>query len=132
MQEPSIFTRIINGEIPAHRIYEDSRVIAFLDIRPLAKGHTLVIPKKQVDHIWDLEASDYDYLWQTTQKIAIHMRNVMDIARVGIVVKGFDVPHAHIHLIPVSHQGIVNFDPIPEPQAASSAELAAIAEQIRL
>jgi len=99
--EPSIFTRIINGEIPAHRIYEDDQVIAFLDLHPQIEGHTLVVPKKQVDHIWDLNDEDYEYLWKVTKKIGSHIREIIGSPRVGIVVEGFGVPHAHIHLIPI-------------------------------
>lgn len=132
MQEPSIFTRIINGEIPCHKVYEDSRVIAFLTINPVADGHTLVVPKKQVNQIWDLEIDDYEYLWRIAQKIALHLRTVMGVDRVGVVVKGFDVPHVHIHLIPVGFHSGVNFDPIPPPSVASNDDLAATAERIRL
>ena len=132
MQEPSIFTRIINGEIPCHKVYEDDRVIAFLTINPVADGHTLVVPKKQVNQIWDLETDDYEYLWRIAQKIALHLRTVMGVDRVGVVVKGFDVPHVHIHLIPVGFHSGVNFDPIPPPSVANNDDLAAIAERIRL
>ncbi len=132
MNEPSIFTRIINGEIPSHKIYEDDRVIAFLTIHPLSDGHTLVVPKKQIDQIWDLESDDYDYLWKIAQKIALHLRQTMDLARVGVVIKGFEVPHTHIHLIPVGHQGHINFDPEPEPPVADDDKLASIAQRIRL
>jgi len=103
MNEPSIFTRIINGEIPAHKIYEDDRVIAFLDTHPISEGHTLVVPKKQIDHIWDLEKDDYDYLWDVARKLGLHIREVIDATRVGVIVEGFGVPHAHIHLIPIYH-----------------------------
>jgi len=101
MLEPSIFTRIINGEIPAHTIYEDDRVIAFLDLHPKIEGHTLVIPKTQVDHIWDLSDDDYDYLWKVVKKLGIHIRNVIGSPRVGVSVEGFGVPHVHVHLIPI-------------------------------
>ena len=103
MQEPSIFTLIINGDIPSHKIYEDDRVLAFLEIHPIMEGHTLVVPKKQIDHIWDLNEDDYEYLWSVTKKIGIHIREVMGSPRVGITVEGFGVPHAHIHLMPIYH-----------------------------
>jgi histidine triad (HIT) family protein len=131
MQEPSIFTLIINGKIPSHKIYEDDQVIAFLTNHPFSEGHTLVVPKKQIDQIWDLEADDYDYLWKTAQKIALHLRKVMDVARVAVVIKGF-VPHTHIHLVPIGHQGFVNLDPMPEPSEATNDYLASVAERIRL
>jgi histidine triad (HIT) family protein len=121
MQEPSIFTRIINGEIPAHKIYEDDQVIAILDIHPMSEGHTLVIPKKQVDHIWDLDQNSYEYLWNISKKLAIRMREVINPTRVGVVVEGFGVPHAHIHLIPIYHgddlKKAQNLDAVPDHEA---------------
>ena len=132
MTEPSIFTRIINGEIPAHRIYEDDRVIAFLTIQPFSTGHTLVVPKKQIDQIWDLDSDDYDYLWQTAKKIARHLTDTMKTDRIGVVVKGFDVPHAHIHLVPIPKGVIVNLDPYPEPLVANNDELAAMALRLKM
>lgn len=132
MLEPSIFTKIINREIPCHRVYEDDRVIAFLTISPFAEGHTLVVPKKQIDQLWDLDGDEYVYLWKTVQKIALHLRSVMHVDRVGVVVKGFEVPHTHIHLIPTNAHTGVNFDPVPVPPAPSQDELAAIAERIKL
>ena len=104
MNEPSIFTRIINGEIPADKIYEDDRVMAMLDIHPLHEGHTLVILKKQIDHILDLDDDDYVYLWQVSKKIGKHIRAVLNPPRLGVVVEGFGVPHVHIHLIPIYKQ----------------------------
>lgn len=101
MQEPSVFTKIINGEIPAHKIYEDDRVIAILDTHPIMEGHTLVIPKMQVDHIWDLSEDDYQYLMSVVKKIGSHIREVIGSPRVGIVVEGFGVPHTHVHIIPI-------------------------------
>jgi len=103
MQEQSVYTKIINGEISAHKIYEDDRVIAILDLHPMAEGHTLVIPKKQIDHIWDLEKADYEYLWEISRKIALHIRDIIKPTRVGVIVEGFGVPHTHIHLIPIYH-----------------------------
>ena len=132
MTEQSLFTKIINDEIPAHRIYEDDQVIAFLTIPPLSDGHTLVVPKKQVDQIWDLDADDYDYLWRTTQKIALHLRNTMKVERVGVVIKGFEVPHTHIHLIPVPYDMHVSFDPETDPPVADNDKLASIADRIHL
>ncbi|MEI6850663.1 MAG: HIT family protein [Candidatus Saccharibacteria bacterium] len=132
MQEPSLFTKIIRKEIPANIIYEDEQVIAFLTIHPLAEGHTLVVPKKQVEQIWDLEPDDYNYLWKTAQKIALHLRSVMNVDKVGVVVKGFEVPHTHIHLIPVNRHSGVNFDPEPSPPAEDNDNLVAIADRIRL
>ena len=132
MTEQSLFTKIINGEISAHRIYEDDQVIAFLTINPLCDGHTLVVPKIQVDQIWDLQSADYDYLWKISQKIALHLRDTMKVERVGVVIKGFEVPHAHIHLIPVPFGMHVDFDPEPSPPVADEGKLAAIADRIHL
>jgi len=132
MIEPSIFTKIIEKEIPANIIFEDDRVIAFLTTHPLSEGHTLVVPKKQVEQVWDLESNDYDYLWKITQKIALHLRIVMNVDKVGVVVKGFEVPHTHIHLIPVNYHSDVNFDPEPSPPAVDGEILAVIAKRIRM
>lgn len=96
---PSIFTKIINGEIPCYKIYEDENTLAFLDINPETKGHTLVIPKKEVDKIYDLEEKDYQALMQTAKKLSRHMEKKLG-ARTLWKVIGTDVPHAHIHLLP--------------------------------
>jgi len=74
-----------------------------LDVHPMSEGHTLVIPKKQVDHIWDLEADDYTYIWEVSKKLGFHIREIIGSTRVGVIVEGFGVPHAHIHLIPIYH-----------------------------
>lgn len=99
--EDSLFTRIIKGEIPCHRIYEDDRVIAFLDVHPLHEGHTLVVPKTQVDHLWDLPQDDYVYLWNIVKTLGDHVRQTLETPRVGVVVEGFGVPHVHVHLVPI-------------------------------
>jgi len=132
MQEQSIFTRIINGEIPCHKIYEDERVIAILTNHPVIEGHTLVIPKKQVDQVWDLEPQDYNYLWDVAKKIAEHLRTVLKVERVGVVIKGIEVPHAHIHLIPMPYDTHVNFDPIPSPSIAEDDILEPMASRLHL
>ena len=97
---PSIFTKIINGEIPCYKIYEDDRTIAFLDIHPETKGHTLVIPKNEVDKIYDLPDEDYEALMDTAKKLSKNMEKVLG-ARTLWKVVGTDVPHAHIHLMPL-------------------------------
>ncbi len=101
MSEPSIFTRIIKGEIPCYKIYEDDKVIAFLDIHPINPGQVLVVPKKQIQYIWDLSENDYQSLMEVVKKIGAHIRRVIGCERVGIVVEGFDVPHCHVKLIPL-------------------------------
>lgn len=95
----SIFTKIINGEIPCYKIYEDDKTIAFLDINPETKGHTLVIPKKEIDKIYDLPEEDYIALLKTAKKLSKHMEEVLGVRTLWKVI-GTDVPHAHIHLLP--------------------------------
>jgi histidine triad (HIT) family protein len=99
--EDSIFTKIIRGEIPCYKVYEDEQVFAMLDIEPLADGHVLVFPKKQVDLLWDLPDEDYQYLMQIAKKLAHKIQAEFNPLRVGVAVEGFGVPHAHIHLVPL-------------------------------
>lgn len=94
----SIFTKIIKGEIPCHKIYEDDKTFAFLDIHPKTPGHTLVIPKKQVEFVWDLEDEDYEAVMRTVKKVALRLREVMGDPYIGELVVGIDVPHAHVHV----------------------------------
>ena len=105
----SIFTKIINKEIPAYIIEENNEFIAFLDVFPLAKGHTLVIPKKQVDYIFDLDEDTYARLWQFAKRISTKVESVIDCKRIGIAVIGLEVPHAHIHLVPINNVEDINF-----------------------
>lgn len=105
----SIFTKIINGEIPAYKIAEDENFVAFLDAMPLVKGHTLVIPKKETDLIFDLETEEYKNLWAFAQKVAKKVKNAVPCIRVGVAVVGLEVPHAHIHLIPLNKMDDMNF-----------------------
>ena len=96
----SIFTKIISGEIPSYKIYEDDKTYAFLDINPESKGHTLVVPKVEVDKIYELEDEDWNALWASVKKISKHMEGVIG-RRVLMKVVGTDVPHAHVHLMPL-------------------------------
>ena len=105
----SIFTKIINREIPAYIIAENDEFIAFLDVFPLAKGHTLVIPKKQVDYIFDLDDDTYTRLFSFAKKIAAKVNSAIDCKRVGVAVIGLEVPHAHIHLVPLNNVEDINF-----------------------
>lgn len=98
--QDSIFTRIIKGEIPCHAVYEDEKTLAFLDIHPVQPGHVLVIPKKQVEFVWDLDHVDYHALMETVQKVGLRLREVLDKPYIGQQIIGVDVPHAHVHLIP--------------------------------
>jgi histidine triad (HIT) family protein len=129
--EDSIFTKIIKGEIPAHKIYEDEDVLAFLDIHPIVPGHTLVVPKKQVEFIWDLETEDYQKLTMAVRKIALHLREVLPVSYVGEKVVGTDVPHAHIHLIPFNRSGEYNRGPKDAEAEPDHAALAAMAEKLK-
>lgn len=106
----SIFTKIINGEIPAYKIAEDEHHLAFLDAMPLAKGHTLVVPKKKVDLIFDLDSEEFKNLWSFAQKVAKKVGNATQCVRVGIAVVGLEVPHAHIHLVPLNKIQDLNFN----------------------
>jgi histidine triad (HIT) family protein len=105
----SIFTRIINGEIPCYKVAEDEAHIAFLDIQPVAPGHVLVVPKKEVDYIFDLNSSDYAALWTFAHKVATGLRLAVPCLKVGISVIGLEVPHTHIHLVPIYSIGDINF-----------------------
>lgn len=99
MSQDSVFTKIIKGEIPSHKIYEDDKTLAFLPLHPIARGHVLVVPKVQVDQFYDLNPEDYQALMATVQKVAHHMKAVLGTERVGLQVVGLDVPHAHVHVI---------------------------------
>jgi len=105
----SIFTKIINREIPAYIIAENDDFIAFLDVFPLAKGHTLVIPKKQVDYLFDLDDKSYAGLFAFAKKIANKVNSAIDCKRIGVAVIGLEVPHAHIHLVPLNTVEDINF-----------------------
>ncbi len=104
----TIFTKIINGEIPSYKIAEDDNYFAFLDINPLVKGHTLVIPKKEVDYLFDLEDSEIAGLNVFAKKVAKAIDKSIDCIRVGVLVIGTEVPHAHIHLIPFNDESELN------------------------
>ncbi|HEY0262210.1 MAG TPA: HIT family protein [Chitinophagales bacterium] len=108
---PSIFTRIINGEIPCYKIYEDENFFSFLDVAPLQKGHVLVVPKQEVDYIFNLDEKTYSAFFTTAKKIAHAIEKAVPCKRIGIAVVGLEVPHAHIHLIPLSTTAINFSDP---------------------
>lgn len=124
--QDSIFTKIIKGEIPCHKIYEDEKTLAFLDIHPIQPGHTLVIPKNQIEFLWDLPAEDYRTLMDSVKMVALRLREVLPYPYIGERVVGVDVPHAHIHLLPFSDpkqlQAPQRFD--LEPDHDALAELA--------
>lgn len=106
---PSLFTKIINREIPGYIITEDDDCIAFLDINPLAFGHTLVVPKKEVDYIFDLESEMLASLMDFSKKVANGLEKAVPCKRIGVAVIGLEVPHAHIHLVPLNSVGDINF-----------------------
>ncbi|MCB9202422.1 MAG: HIT family protein [Flavobacteriales bacterium] len=106
---PTIFTKIINREIPCYKIAENDSCIAFLDISPLKKGHTLVVPKKEVDKLFDLTESEYQQTMSFAYKIAHAIEKTIPCKRIGVAVLGMEVPHAHIHLIPLDSEGDLNF-----------------------
>lgn len=122
----SIFTKIINGEVPCHKVYEDDTVLAFLDIHPSAPGHTLVVPKIQIDPIWSLDDDTYQKVMAAVKKLALHIKNVLGAPFVGIKIEGVAVPHAHVHLIPFSTPAefAQTGDTNAEPNHAALAEMA--------
>lgn len=105
----SIFTKIVSGQIPSYKIAEDENYYAFLDIFPLAKGHTLVIPKQEIDYLFDLDDQTYLGLQAFAKKIAIALKKAIPCLKVGVTVLGLEVPHAHIHLIPMQSEKDINF-----------------------
>lgn len=105
----SIFSKIVRNELPSFNVYENESHIAFLDINPLKIGHTLVIPKKEIDYIFDINSKEYDDLWNFAKIVAKGMRKVIECERISIVVMGLDVPHAHIHLIPFNNINDIDF-----------------------
>ena len=110
MAEDSLFTKIIKKEIPAHTIYEDDKTIAFLDINPLQPGHVLIVPKKQTEDLWDLSDGEYSALMKTAKLVAKHLKDTLNCSKVGVMVEGFEVPHAHVHLIPLEKGFRETFD----------------------
>jgi len=106
---PGIFSKIINKEIPSFKVGENEHCYSFLDINPLTKGHTLVVPKIEIDQLFDLPTTSYNELMQFSRTIAIAIKKAIHCKRVAVVVLGFEVPHAHIHLIPIDHEDQVNF-----------------------
>ena len=115
----SIFTKIINGEISCYKIAEDEHHLAFLDVKPLVKGHTLVVPKKEVDLIFDLDTEEFKNLWVFAQKVAKKVGANVPCVRIGVAVIGLEVPHAHIHLVPLQKMEDINFS---NPRLALSPE----------
>lgn len=126
---PSIFTRIVNREIPCHLVDEDENFMAFLDINPLAEGHTLVITKKEIDYIFDHDDSTLSGLMLFCKKVGLKLQKAIPCLRIGIAVVGLEVPHTHVHLIPMNTMNDINFN--KEKLKFSQEELAQIAKKIR-
>ncbi|MCI1778719.1 MAG: HIT family protein [Bacteroidales bacterium] len=105
----SVFTKIVNGEIPSYKVACDDRYYAFLDINPLAEGHTLVIPKHEVNYIFDLDPEEYSELWLFARKVATAIKMAVPCKRIGVAVMGMEVPHAHIHLVPLNSEADLDF-----------------------
>ena len=126
---PTIFSKIIAGEIPCYKIVESEKYLAFLDINPLAKGHTLVIPKQETDYIFNINDEELAGLHLFAKKIAKAIEKAVPCKRIGIAVIGLEVPHAHIHLVPINHVGDINFS---NPKLSfSKSEMEQVAERIR-
>ena len=125
----SIFTKIINNEVPSFKVLEDEKYLAFLDAFPLAYGHVLVVPKKETDYLFDLDSEEYLGLWKFSQKIAKAMDKVIICHRIGIAVIGLEVPHAHVHLVPINGVSDINFEK-PKKQF-SDEKMKEIANKIR-
>jgi histidine triad (HIT) family protein len=125
----TIFTKIVNREIPCHLIAEDDRFLAFLDVMPLVEGHTLVIPKQEIDYIFDLEPEVLGDLMKFAQKIAPAIKKAITCKRVGVAVIGLEVPHAHVHLVPMNRMLDINFS--QEKLKPSQESLAQTASLIR-
>lgn len=125
----SIFTKIVKGEIPSYKVAEDENFYAFLDINPLKKGHTLVVPKEEIDYVFDIDDALLSDMMIFSKKVALGIEKVIECKRVGIAVLGLEVPHAHIHLIPIDDLTDTNFE---KPKLKfSDKEYKEIAEKIR-
>jgi len=124
----TIFTKIINGEIPCYKIAENDRYFAFLDIRPVVKGHTLVVPKKETDYIFDLDDSALSEMVLFAKKVSKALQQVISCKRIALMVLGLEVPHAHIHLLPIQNES--EFD-IKNKQEFSDSEMKAVAQEVQ-
>lgn len=125
---PSLFTKIVKGEIPCHRILEDEKFLAFLDIRPINPGHTLVITKKEIDYFFDVEDGLLGGLMIFAKKVAHAIEKAVPCARIGVMVAGLEVPHCHVHLVPIQSLGDLTF---AKARPAADKDLAEIAKKIR-
>lgn len=124
----TIFTKIVRGEIPCYKIAEDEKYLAFLDVFPLAKGHVLVIPKKETDYIFDIDDAEYSEMFLFAKKVAVAMKKAIPCIKIGVSVIGLEVPHAHIHLIPMNNVSDMNFS--KAKLSFSNEEMKETAQQI--
>jgi histidine triad (HIT) family protein len=124
----SIFTRILAGEIPCQEVWQDEHHFAFLDIRPVQRGHTLVIPKREVSYLFDMSPAEQTALWEAVRKVEALLRERLGFPRAVLMVVGWEVPHVHVHVIPTSSLGDVG---MPPPIETSPEELAEVARQVR-
>ena len=125
---PTLFTKIIEGAIPCHKLYEDDEFLSFLDIRPISPGHALIIPKKEIDYIFDVDDALLSKIMVRAKPIAKAIEQVVTCERVGVIVAGLEVPHAHVHLVPIRAISDINF---AHAKDADQEELAQLAEGIR-
>ncbi len=124
----SVFTKIVNGEIPSYKVAEDENYYAFLDIAPMAKGHTLVIPKRESDYIFALDNEEYSGLWSFAKRVAAALEKAVPCKRIGVAVLGMEVPHVHIHLVPLQSEADLDFK--KEKLSLENEEFSRIAEKI--
>ena len=125
---PTIFTKILSGEIPCHKVAEHEKFLAFLDIRPIIEGHTLVIPKKEIDYFFDIDDTLMGELMVFAKKVAVKIKKVVPCRKVGVMVAGIEVAHAHVHLVPINEVSDLSF---LKAKAVAHEELAKVAERIR-
>ena len=123
----SIFSKIIAGEIPCYKVAETEKYFAFLDINPVQPGHTLIVPKHEIDYLFEMDEEEYAGLTTFARRVARCMKRVIDCKKIGVAVLGLEVPHAHIHLIPITHEGNMNF---AHKTTLPAEEMAAIAKKI--
>lgn len=132
--EDSIFTKIIKGDLPCHKIYEDDKTLAFLTIQPYLEGHTIVVPKVQVDDFEELADEDYQALFDTVKKVSKRIKSVYEVRKAIVVIMGYEVPHAHVHILPASSEDVY-FDSIENrsriPTEPDHTKLAQVAERLR-
>ncbi len=124
----SIFSKIVAGEIPCHKLWEDDQHLAFLDIRPVQPGHTLVIPKREVAYLFDLEPAEHAALWEAARVVAARLKEATGCERVVVSVVGWEVPHVHVHLVPTNH---ISEFPFPGACGMDADAIAALADRLR-